>query len=1125
MKHRGFVLIATLVLGLFGVMPGEARAQGVTTASITGTVAGPDGVPAVGARVVAIHTPTGTEYSAVTRSGGQYTILGLRPGGPYRVQATLLGFSPRTVTGLRLDLGQTQQVNLTLQPTSVVLEGLTVVAERNNESANGVGTSLREGTIENAPTVNREIADLARLTPQAFVVNGDDDGAAISVAGQNNRYNAIYVDGVVANDVFGLSAQGTNGGQTGASPISFDAIEQLNIAISPFDVTQSGFTGAAINAVTRSGTNRLEGSAYVQTRNENLAGKTPGDINGAARTSLPDFSSNRYGVRLGGPIVRDRLFFFVNGELFRSKNPSAFDLGLYEGDEGARLPLLADVLNSELGYDPGGFGAKSSTLDDNKLLAKLDWNIADAHRLSIRHSYSHSDNTDAYASTASRINFANNSEVFPNTTNSTALEVNSRFGSRYANRLLLGANFVRDDRGFAGNPFPFVIINDGRGDIRLGSEPYSTGNILNQDQYSVTNNFNIFTGRHNITLGLSGEFFNIKNLFLRQNFGQYTYNSMDDFLRSVCAAGNGTSAYCQQLRAEMGGTVTPVAPSSFARGYSLVDDVTGDASGAIAAFKAYQVGAYAQDELQATDRLRLTLGLRVDVPRITTKPRYAQDVFETTIPDISEVNDLSGARPGETPKALPYFAPRIGFNYDVTEDGSTRVRGGVGIFTGRVPFVIPGAMYTNNGVTVGYVSTRNGRLANGETVPFVADPQNGLTAADFFGRNAIPSGELDLFSDDFRYPRVLRTSLGMDHDLPFGVRGTLEGQYTRTMDNLLVRNVNLRAQNDRLDGPDNRPVYNYGINTRFNSLDINASRIDRRYTDIFVVENTDAGYTYDLTASLEKEFSNALSARLALSRGDAFAVNDATSSQIVSTWRYNENVNGLNNLDRARSDFSLGTRVLGQLTYRQEFLRRLATTISAIYTGQSGRPYSYVIGNSIGFTGEGSGTSALAYVPNDASELQFKEYQSGGVTYTPEMQRAAFEAFIQGDDYLRGRRGGYTERNASRTPFENVVDLRLGQEIFGNFAGRRHRGEVTLDIFNFTNLLNRNWGRRYNAGFRTVDLLRFERFADPANGDLTPVYTFRQTARNADEYFENRLIDFGGYGSRWLMQLGFRYSF
>ena len=458
------VLLALLSLAVLALArPQTGAAQGVTTATVVGQVTSQEGQPLAGAQVTVTNTSTGVQRQTLTREDGRYLVTGLRPGGPYAVSIQLLGYAEGRVEGFELALGQTRNIDLQLRTEAVALGEIRVSGQQAGP-VNGVQTVVSERDIARAPTLNREIVDVARLTPQAFVANEDDDGAAISIAGQNNEYNSLYIDGVVNNDVFGLSAQGTNGGQTGAPPISFDAIEQLQIAISPYDVTQGGFTGGAINAITRSGTNQLTGSLYYQMRNEKLAGDSDWfqDPQG-----LDEFSTGRYGFRLGGPIIENELFFFVNGEVFRSETPAPFNFGVYEGDAtSSDLENIRQTLIDEVGYDPGTFGSKASALDDNKLLIKLDWNINDRHRLTVRHSYSHSDNTDAFASDADDINFSNNSEVFPNTTNSTAVELNSTIGDRFNNKLLLGLTFVRDDRGFAGDPFPFVVIDDGTSSIR-----------------------------------------------------------------------------------------------------------------------------------------------------------------------------------------------------------------------------------------------------------------------------------------------------------------------------------------------------------------------------------------------------------------------------------------------------------------------------------------------------------------------------------------------------------------------------------------------------------------------------------------------------------------------------------
>lgn len=1097
------------------------QAQGVTTSTVSGRVTNEAGGPVSGAQVVIHNEATGAQRGVLTREGGFYMFTGLRPGGPYRVEARLIGYGVETVEGVQLTLGQTQQVNFTLRQQAVEVEGIQVTASRDQSLRSGVGTVVGEELIEKAPAIGRDFADYTRLTPQAYVENDDDDGPAISIAGQNNRYNTIYIDGTVNNDVFGLSAQGTPGGQTGATPISMDAIEQVQIAISPFDVTMSGFTGGAVNAITRSGTNDFEGSLYYFLRNENLVGNTPPALvpAGAEPQALPEFANNRYGFRLGGPIVENKLFFFTNVELLRSETPAPFNVA-YEGASAARLDQLRDVLIQEVGYDPGVFGDKASTLDDNKILGRVDWNINNQHRLMARYSYLGADNIDAFESDADDINFSNNSEVFPNRTHSLAVDLISSFGNRFANKLLIGFTRVNDDRGFAGDPFPFVQIRDQTGDIQLGSEQYSTANVLDQEIFSVTNNFNWFLGDHTVTLGTHNEFYSIANLFIPQNFGRYEYHSLDDFLRSVCAAGTGQSAYCQQLQADAGGSVTPVAPRIYQRGYSLVDNVAGDASEAIGAFDAYQLGAYIQDDWQVDDRLRLTGGIRVDVPKVTTRPGFAPDVFETTLPAVEQFYELGGARPGQTPDATPYVSPRLGFNYDLSGDGTTQVRGGVGVFTGRVPFVWPGSMFLNNGTNTGYIFRFGGRLPDGEPVPFIPGVQGQLTGADF-GRTDIPSGRLEIFEEKFRYPSVLRSSLGMDFGLPGGFTASLIGQYTNTISNINVVNVNLNPDAVVMtSGPGSRPVY-------FGDV-----AIDDRYSAIHRVGTTNDGYTYDLTAQLQNNFgelftgNDNLYVNASYTFGDAFAINDGTSSQINSIWRYQEVGDYLpNNIELSRSDFSIGHRILGSLIYETEFLNNLGTTLSLVYTGESGRPFSYIIDNSDALIGAPGGADvALIYVPQDASEIVFQD--SRGMTAAQQAQ--ALETFIESSRYLAGARGGFAERNGSRFPFEHVVDLRLEQELFGNVFARRQAVSLTLDIFNFTNLLNRDWGTRYRGINGAYELIEFRGFRDADNGDFTPVYTLDfnpERTPTEDTLFDSLVKDSGTYSSRWFMQLGLRYTF
>ncbi|NNE46866.1 MAG: TonB-dependent receptor [Rhodothermales bacterium] len=1096
----GFLLLA--------LSAGPAFAQGVTTAGMRGVVKDANGATLPGANVVATHVESGSVYGASTGINGSYTMRNMRVGGPYAVEVTFVGFEPFSYGGIYLTLGETYRLDAVLAESALELAGVEVVAARGvfDAERTGVGRNIDEATINSLPTIGRDLADFARMTPAAFVGNDDDDGPSISIAGQNNRYNSIYIDGAVNNDVFGLSAQGTNGGQTGSTPIAIDAIEEFQINLSPYDVSQSGFTGGAINAVTRSGTNRFEGSAYYYTRNENFVGKTPPALlgSGSERTRVADFSNQRFGARLGGPIIKNKLFFFANVEILRSETPQPFDVDYTGNSSLADLDNLRQAL-LDSGYDPGEYGSKKSSLDDDKVLAKLDWNANPNNKVSLRYSYSKSDNVDAFQSDASDIEFSNNSEVFPNKTHSLAAELNSTIGNNYANKLIVGFTRVSDDRGFAGDPFPEVNIDDGSGEIHFGSEPFSTGNILEQDILTVTNNFNWFRGDHTLTFGTHFEYYDIYNLFIAQNFGVYDYDSVDDFLSSLRG--------------------TPVEPGFFTRGYSLVDDETGDASNAAGVFKAMQLGFYVQDEFQLNEQLRLTGGIRVDIPKILDEPIFAPDVMTTTIPDLSAKADLKGALPGQVPKAAIYLSPRVGFNYDVLGDRTVQLRGGLGVFTGRVPFVWPGGMFTNNGATVGRISGTT--LPNGDPVPFVADPSQGLTSSEVDPtQEDIPSGRLEMFEEDYKYPRVFRTSLGVDYDFGSGLVGTLEGQYTKNLSNIVVRNLNLNPDAvQNMDGPDGRPFY-----TDEAGEDV---FIDPRYEAIHVVGNTSEGYSYDVTASLTGAYDDVItegdrvSFNLSYTYGTSKVINDGTSSQINSNWRTVEIGNELpNNPKLSRSDFAIGSRILAGVTFRKAFLENLATTVSLLYTGESGALYNYTIDRSP--IGGGFRDYALIYVPNSASELTF--IQNGDMS--PADQAAAFDRYIDSSEYLSSRRGTYVERNGSRMPFENIVDLRLAQEVWGNIGGRRQTLEITLDIFNLTNLLNKDWGQRYN-GFTSssnggAEILEFNGFVDEAGGDFTPQYQLEfdpdRTPTEAD-FFDSRTKDSGTYGSRWQMQLGVRYKF
>lgn len=1053
-----------------------AYGQGSTTSSISGKIVDENNEGLPGATVLAIHTPSGSEYGSVTDVSGFFRINNMRVGGPYEIRVTYVGHEPYVKTGVMLNLGKTFDLNAQLSETVTELEGVTVTADPSsilNSERTGAQTTISTQELTSLPNASRSINDFTRLTPQASFTSG----GGISIAGMNNRYNSIFIDGAVSNDVFGLAANGQNGGQLGGlSLISIDALDQISVAVAPYDVTLGGFAGAGISAVTRSGTNEVEGSVYYLVRNEDLAGKTPTLVREEDRERLAEFSAKTYGFRLGGPVIKDKLFFFINGEIQRDETPQPFDFNTYTGSvTRAQLDEFANTLRG-FGYEPGGYEDVIQKLEAEKLLVKFDYNLSENHKLSLRHSYNKGENFSPSSSNSSRIRFANAGVFFPSTTNATTLEFVSNFNNM-SNKFIAGYTSVNDDRDPLGDPFPYIDIRTG--DIEAGSEQFSTGNLLEQKIFTLTNNFNLYKGKHTFTFGTHNEFYDMRNVFIRQNFGAYRYNTIQDFLDDA----NNASDLATQ----------------YDRSYSLVDNTTGDQTGAAADFKAMQLGFYVQDEIQVNDKLKVTAGLRVDIPTFTDDP-VEDTYFNNTTVDLIQAAgyDLKGARAGEAPDTQFLFAPRFGFNYDVKGDQSTQLRGGIGVFTSRVPFVWPGAMYNNNGLTVGGTRQR----AN---IDFNPDPFNQPTVGDFGGTDDIPQGQMDLFAEDFKFPQVARASIAVDQKLPFwGLIGTAEAMYTKTINNIYYENVNVAPPTERFSGtPDNRLLFTNG-------------RVDNTYTGIYLGSNTNEGYSYNLTASLTKPFENGLTANLAYNFGRAEAIFEGTSSQNSSQWRGVYSINGRNNASLGRSDFDAASRVIASVSYRKEYLNFFATTIGLYYQGQSGTPFSYTY--DAGFTGEDSRERALIYVPANASEIVFDESD-----VSAEAQWNALNAYIAGDEYLSERRGQYAEKNMARTPFESIIDFKLLQDVYIMTGGKRQTLQISFDIFNFGNFLYKDWGRRYgvpNGGGTAVQLLNFEGLQPGTN---TPVFTFNTDVKEKEDFLIKD--DSGLFSSRWQMQLGLRYIF
>ncbi len=1050
--------------------------QGSTSSKIRGlVVSGTESL--IGATVIAVHEPTGFEYGTTTNTEGLFTLNNVNVGGPYKITVSYTGFKTQVFDNIYLALGQTESLNFELSEESVDLTEIVVTAGGlfdGNRTGSETKVSLEQ--INALPNADRNFNDYLRVAPQAKVLGN----GGISFAGVNNRFNSIFIDGAVNNDVFGLANSGTNGGQAGISPISPDALEQIQIVLAPYDVTLGGFAGGGINAVTRSGTNKLEGSAYYFNRNENLAGKTPTDNENEERTRLAPFSARTFGARLGGPLIKNKLFFFTNVEIQRDETPRPLVIDQYIGDSGLNeLEAIRQRLNSDFGYDPGEYLNNNETIEGTKVLAKLDWSINDKHKLSLRHSYTRANTERHGTNSVNSIVFGNTGSLFPSTTNSSALEIKSIFNSSISNNLILGFTTVRDDVELLGDPFPQIIMPDGNGTITVGSGNFAYSNVVFQDVFTITDNFNLYKGKHSFTFGTHNEFYKIENLFTIFSTPRYQYffNGVNRFL-------DGENADLSLFGHEQ------LAPG---QGKIRLGD---DASNLGPTFNAFQLAFYAQDEIQVSKDFKLTLGVRLDIPVFAEDPPLNNTQFNTeTVPLLEQFYDLQGARASQTPATQLLFAPRVGFNWDVNGDKRTQLRGGAGIFTSRVPWVWPGGMFIRNGLN----SAFNVRVGVGQQEIF-GSPEEWI---DNLASDVSPAGDVDLFVEDFKYPQIARASLALDQKLG-GFDATVEMTYTKTLNNIDVKNVNLKPSIGNLAGADNRPLYDFG------------DLVDPTYTNIPLVSNTNDGFTFNATAQISRTWQNT-TASLAYSFTRADALFDGSGFINNTNWQNVLSPNGANSPIVSRSIYDVGSRITAYVAHRFEYSKNAATSVSLFYSGQAGLPYTYIYNNLISEVSNSAGYNDLIYVPASQSEINLVDILDGdgNVVTTAAAQWSALDAFISNDDYLSERRGDYVEPNRIRTPFENIIDLKITQDFFVTTStGTRHNVQITLDVFNFTNLLNKDWGRRHTVGDNVFPLIQSN-----INDQGVPEFNF------ADPGVTYNIIQAGSTSARWIGQLGVRYSF
>ncbi|WP_345220716.1 TonB-dependent receptor [Hymenobacter koreensis] len=1157
MKQVRLRHLLALLLTLLSVQQGWS--QGVTTSSMSGVITDKAGEGLPGATVIAVHTPTNSQYVAPTNADGRYNIQAMRVGGPYTVRVTFVGYQEAVREGIFLSLGQNLRLDVNLSETTQTLAGVEVQGRRSpiiNADRTGAATNIQREQIERLPTLSRSFNDFTRLTPQS---NGGQ-----SFGGRNGNFNNVTVDGALFNNAFGLSS--TVGGQTNSQPISLDAIEEIQVNIAPYDVRQGSFTGAGINAVTRSGTNKFSGSAYAFRRNNNLIADEVRDT----KQPFAAFSLWQVGARVGGPIIKDKLFFFVNAEAERRDDPPGNFVPSRPGQNtpGAgvstaradELSVLSNFLQTNYGYNTGPFENYQLETYSDKLTTKIDWNITPKNVFSFKYNYLKSFRdvppSPSGAPAGGRNPSATNLPYLAafyrinNNLNSFIGELNSTISGRLSNTFQAGYTAFRDSRESSGGLFPTVDIENGGGQAftSFGYEPFSANNILNTDVTQISDNLTYSAGKHVLTVGTYNEFYKFRNGFAPNYFGRYRFRNLTDFY-SAAVTPDAPFGFIYDpatlALTRRNAALPPTAPNPIFD-YEVRYSALPDRSFPFADVRAYQLGFYAQDEFSVLPNLKITAGVRADIPVINTEVERNETAANL------EFRDGVRLYTDRLPKTNVLFSPRIGFNWDVKDDQKTQLRGGTGIFTGRVPYVWISNQASNNGVQFGtYRSTTvpgGGRVVFSPNVDASGDRANPNLPAN---ATASTNYNLAVTEETFKFPQVFRSNLAIDQRLPGDVVMTLEGIYTKDLNAVYHQNVNLPNPSATAAGADNRPLFRdpAALNTRINQIyrgqPVPGTTTGERYpniSDAILMRNTNKGYSYTLTAQFQKTFDNGVSASLAYNYADARSVNDG-GSIANSIWRDRQVPGDPNSEELSYSQFLQQHRIVGSASYRREYLGHLATTLSAFIDAGPGFRTSYTYNGDL--NGDNNLNNDLIYVPRDQSEIVLTDiaFFSGtpqAFTYTKEQQWADLNRFIDQDKYLRTRRGQYAERNGAVSPWVGFIDARLLQDVFTNIGENRNSLQFSVDVFNVANLINKNWGVSQST-YRT-GLLQFQDFDTRAtvggapNPDLNkPRFTypyFNNPTRNAStgevtqgEPLTESFRYSTGEGSRWRIQLGLRYIF
>ena len=1078
----------------------------ITTSALSGVVKNEKGDALVGASVEAVHQPTGSVYRATTNKSGLYTIPAVRPGGPYVVKASFVGYKSQEISDLNTQLGITSTINIVLIDEVKSLKEVTISTGRNytfSKDRTGASQQFGRRELTSVPiTGARTIDGITKYNPMG-------DGRSFGAA--DSRLNNFTIDGSQFNNGFGLGSSAQAGGRTGSTAISLDAIDQLQINVAPFDIRQSGFVGAGINAVTRSGTNKVEGS-YYQSSRDNV--RYVGNNAKGTTVTASKFEEVMRGFRLGAPIIKNKLFIFGNYEFLKRTEPGTTWISQgspLTGSQVSRvlysdMKTLSDFMRTNFNYETGAWEGYNNANKSEKFLIRADWNINDKHKLTARYVWHNSDaeiniSNSQSAGAGNRttqfnaMSFKNSGYIIMDNTRSTVLELNSKFTNTLHNNLIVGYDKQIENRAYLSQMFPTIDIMSGNATYTsVGFDPFTPGNKLDYNTFHITNNLTKFLDKHTLVAGVNFEKYRSNNLFFPASNGVYIFNSLNDFY----TAANQSIAN--------GGRPSTFAPARFQLRYSALPGGVEP----LQVLKTSRLDLYVQDEYQYSQNLKLTGGLRIAVIG-----------FENTALENTAVTSMTFAN-GEKfntstlPKTQVLFEPRFGFNYNHKGQNKTQVRGGTGIFTGRPPYVFVSNQVGNNGVLTGFIDVSGAAAAN---YGFTANPNQYFIPST----PTLPSTFDLAFTDpNYKFPQVWKTNLAVDQKLPFGFVGTVELLYNRFLNAVHYYNANLDVPTGTLQGPDKRAL--------FARTDAGV-RVNDNVSMAAVLTNRNGAYFRSATFELKYPVQKGLWGSIAWTT--SMAKDYMSAGSIASgSWQSARSINGNNDLPLSFSDNWLPNRLVGLLGYKIENGAKKgagATTITLGYVGQQGNAFGYFVAGDL--NGDRVNNNEMIFVPQKGSDIKFASFTATGVrlpngtlgsyTFTEAEQQAAFEAYISQDKYLSTRRGQYAERNASTIPVLHRFDLSVQQDFVLKVKGVNNSFQIRLDILNFGNMLNNNWGVSQRA--TNPAILSYSSI----NTAGEPVYRL-STQRNYDGS-TSLIKDTYQWNSSvfdvWQAQLGLRYTF